>query len=194
MRFIDSSYWMSFGQIWQLDINLLCKLIIFLCPSGIRHERNQNIGVCLLEGRGHHQCASWTFKLVLMTVQDCVCWTGLNSLPVGLKYFKGSTLDESDTFFFFTVCGSIYTESTCGVYVPVMFLCCMQVRAPARATVTRITEAAPRSVRWSEDWSSAPVTLDTGWWMTAKPAKVLLCVCVCLCECVHIPIWHHCLY
>lgn len=39
-------------------------------------------------------------------------------------------------------------------------LSCSQVRALVRATVTRITEAAPRSVRWSEDWSNAPVTLD----------------------------------
>lgn len=51
----------------------------------------------------------------------------------------------------------IYAGSTCGVS---RVLSCSQVRAPARATVTRITEAAPRSVRWPEDWSSAPVTPD----------------------------------
>lgn len=73
----------------------------------------------------------------------------------------------------------IYAGSTCGVS---RVSSCAQVHAPARATVTRIMEAAPRSVRWSEDWSSAPVTLDIDWWMMAKPAKVR---CTPVWECVY---------
>ena len=114
---------------------------------------------------------------------ECVCW-GFSSAWTGqaplLKYIRAKPQMSQ-------MCGCIYTESACCVCVPVMFLCGVQGRAPARATVTRITEAAPRSVRWSEDWSSAPVTLDTDWWTTAKPARVLLCACVCVrvaCVCV----------
>lgn len=90
--------------------------------------------------------------------RGCLSWTGLNSLLVGLKHFRAQH-DMSQILS--TVCGCICTGSTCAMNVPVMFLGCTQVCAPARATVTRITEAAPRSVRWSEDWSSAPVTPDT---------------------------------
>ena len=105
---------------------------------------------------------------------------GRTGLPA--KIFQGSTPDESDTFY--SVWLYLYWISMLCLCCCNVSVCGVQVRAPARATVTRITEAAPRSVRWSEDWSSAPVTLDTDWWTTAKPAKVLLCVCVCTCVCV----------
>lgn len=112
-----------------------------------------------------------------MTGRHCVCWTRVNLRPASRNI---SELNASWVRYFIqrVVCA----ESTCGAYVPVMSLCCIQVRAPARATVTRITAAAPRSVRWSEDWSSAPVTLDTDWWTMAKPARVLLCLCFSVCE------------
>lgn len=125
-----------------------------------------------------------------MTGQHCVCWSRVNLRPASRNI---SELNASWVTYFIqrVVCA----ESTCGAYIPVMSLCCIQVRAPARATVTRITAAAPRSVRWSEDWSSAPVTLDTDWWTMAKPARVLLCLCVCVCVwgLVRTLVWHHCL-
>lgn len=71
----------------------------------------------------------------------------------------------------------IYSRLTCSI---ICVSSCTQVRAPVRATVTRITEAAPRSVRWPEDWSSVPVTPDIVWWMMPKPAKVL-----------YRPVWKH---
>lgn len=74
-------------------------------------------------------------------------------------------------------CAFIYSRSTYGISC---VLSCTQVHAPVRATVTRITGAAPRSVRWPEDWSSVPVTPDIVWWMMAKPAKVL-----------YRPVWKH---
>ena len=112
---------------------------------------------------------------------------GRTGLPA--KIFQGSTPDESDTFY--SVWLYLYWISMLCLCCCNVSVCGVQVRAPARATVTRITEAAPRSVRWSEDWSSAPVTLDTDWWTTAKPAKVLLCVCVHVCvrACVHACMW-----
>lgn len=69
------------------------------------------------------------------------------------------------------------TVSASCVHTRVIFSLRVQGRAPVRATVTRIMEAAHRSVRWSEGWSSAPVTPDTVWRRTAKPALVMWCVC-----------------
>lgn len=97
----------------------------------------------------HHDCREWTPPSSLNLPPSLPTgWTGSEPAdPENPDESQGSGPDEGGAL---GVC-----------FTPAQPVCVQQGGAPARATATRTTEAAPRSVRWPEAWSTAPATPDT---------------------------------
>lgn len=67
-QILECPKWKVFMKLCH-KFHIYCIIEYFLCPSGIRHGRNQNIRVCLLEG-GMKMFVKGRFQLIMVALEQ----------------------------------------------------------------------------------------------------------------------------